>query len=96
MAADAEAALELLAHADHGFDLVLMDWQLPGIDGLEATRRIRDIERDSERRVPIVALTASALSSDRHACHAAGMDDFLAKPASLTTLGEVLTRWVRV
>lgn len=94
IAAEAEVALDLLARADHGFDVVLMDWQLPGIDGLEATRRIRDLERGSERRVPIVALTASAMSSDRLACRDAGMDDFLAKPASLATLSEVITRWV--
>lgn len=90
----ASVALDLLTDADHGFDIVLMDWQLPGIDGLEATRRIRAIERGSSRHIPIVALTASALTSDRIECGDAGMDDFLAKPASITALGEAITRWV--
>lgn len=90
----APVALDLLADADHGFDIVLMDWQLPGIDGLEATRRIRRIERGSNRHVPIVALTASALTSDRLACLDAGMDDFVAKPASIATLDAMISRWV--
>ncbi|MDH3755882.1 MAG: response regulator [Acidimicrobiia bacterium] len=88
----ATSALELLADPDHGFDVVLMDWQLPGIDGLEATRRIRQLECGSGRHVPIIALTASALTTDRLACRDAGMDDFVAKPASISTLGEAISR----
>lgn len=91
---EASTALDLLSDPDHCFDVVLMDWQLPGIDGLEATRRIRELERESTRRVPVIALTASALASDRLACHEAGMDDFVAKPASITALDEAINRWV--
>ena len=74
--------------------VVLMDWQLPGLDGLETTRRLRAIERDlGLDRTPIVAMTASALPGDRERCLASGMDDFIAKPVNLATLGEVVRRW---
>ena len=91
---DAGSALELLVEPDHGFGVVLMDCQLPDIDGLSATRRIRELERGSDRHVPVIALTASALAADCVACREAGMDDFVAKPASITTLGEVISRWI--
>lgn len=61
-------------------DLILMDIDLPGIDGLEATRRIRDGERDG--RVPIIAVTSFALSGDEERTLAAGCDDYVAKPYS--------------
>lgn len=76
------------------FDLVLMDCQMPIIDGFEATRRIRDWERGQAGRapVPIVALTANALSGDREACIAAGMVDYLAKPITGARLADTLAR----
>ncbi|MFO1350666.1 MAG: ATP-binding protein [Gammaproteobacteria bacterium] len=76
------------------YDLILMDCHMPGVDGFEATRRIRAFERAHGRRTPIVALTASALSGDRERCLAAGMDDFLSKPISRAQLHAVLTRWI--
>lgn len=88
----AEDALALLADGEHGFDLVLMDRQLPDIDGLEATRRLRVLEANG-RHVPVVAVTASALTDDRMECMAAGMDDFLAKPVSLAELSAVVEHW---
>ncbi len=72
---------------------VLMDWQLPGFDGLEATRRIRALEAAGER-VPVIAMTASALSGDRERCLEAGMDDVLTKPVSMATLGATLQQWL--
>jgi PAS domain S-box-containing protein len=87
------AALEAFPLA--GADAVLMDWQLPGIDGLETTRRLRRWEADHARSpTPVIAMTASALPGDRARCLDAGMDDFLAKPVSVAALGEVLARWV--
>jgi CheY-like chemotaxis protein len=75
------------------FDLVLMDCQMPVMHGLEATRLIRQLASDAAR-VPIVAMTANAQSADREECLAAGMDDYLSKPASLADLRGVLERWL--
>lgn len=77
------------------FDLILMDVQMPEVDGLEATAAIRAHERQSgEARLPIVALTASALEGDRERCLAAEMDDYLAKPFTQKQLALVLARWL--
>lgn len=76
------------------FALVFMDCQMPGVDGLAATRLIRDAERAGGKHVPIVAMTANAFKEDRAACIAAGMDDYLAKPVRLKDLREMLGRWL--
>ena len=78
------------------FDLVLMDCQMPVMDGFTATRVIRGqaAPTTTDRRVPIVALTANAMQKDRDACLEAGMDDFLAKPFSGEQLRAVLKRWL--
>ncbi|HET7813225.1 MAG TPA: response regulator, partial [Candidatus Baltobacteraceae bacterium] len=74
------------------YDVILMDSQMPVMDGLEATRAIRKAEARTGRRSRIVAMTANALAEDRAACFAAGMDDYLSKPVTLSALGEALTR----
>ena len=76
-----------------GIDLILMDCQMPGMDGFEATRLIRADEPAGEH-TPIVALTANALAGDRERCLAAGMDDYLAKPFTLKELATTLSRWL--
>ncbi len=81
---------------DDEFQLVLMDIQMPEMDGLEATRVIRDLEAEQERRrLPIIALTAHALEEERERCLGAGMDDFLAKPFRAEELLGLLERWTR-
>jgi CheY-like chemotaxis protein len=73
------------------YSLVLMDCQMPVMDGLEATREIR--MRESDRRTPIVALTAGAMKTDQTNCMDAGMDGFLTKPIDVNQLAEVLLEW---
>ncbi|GAB4022357.1 hypothetical protein GCM10028808_69870 [Spirosoma migulaei] len=73
------------------FDLVLMDVQMPVMDGLEATRIIR---REISTTIPIIALTASAIRNEKEACYSAGMNDFLAKPFEEKSLIEKLTKWL--
>jgi two-component system, sensor histidine kinase and response regulator len=74
------------------FDLILMDVQMPDVDGFEATRRIRHQEQATGRHVPIVAVTAHAMSGDRERCLQGGMDDYLSKPINRQELMTVLTR----
>ena len=85
------------AARDGTYDLVLMDCQMPVMDGLEATRTIRQQEmaQAGDRHLPIVALSANAFDSDRDACLAAGMDGFLVKPLQASALQEALAQWLR-
>ena len=76
----------------HSYDLVLMDIQMPEMDGMEATRAIRQLEGEAAR-VPILAMTANAMQGDRERFLAAGMDDYIAKPIDRDTLFEVLQRY---
>lgn len=75
------------------YAMILMDMQMPEMDGLEATRQIRMLDGPSAH-VPIVALTANAMQSDRDACRAAGMDDYLTKPFKTASLAASLSRWI--
>ncbi len=75
------------------YDLILMDCQMPEMDGFEATRRIRERERGS-RRIPVVAMTANAMVGDREKCLEAGMDDYIAKPVRSEALHQALSLWL--
>ena len=86
-----DGAEAVAAHAAREYDAILMDCQMPELDGYEATARIRAAET-GRRRTPIVALTASAMSGDRERSLAAGMDDYLAKPVNVERLSEALGR----
>ena len=92
MAADGREALAALEK--ESFDLVLMDLQMPEMDGFEATAAIRKKEKGSGNHLPIVALTAHAMKGDREKCLAAGMDGYLTKPIRPHELDELLHTYV--
>ncbi len=94
-------AVERYRDAPEGFDLLFMDVQMPRMDGLTATRKIREIELKSRpgglptpERLPIIALTAHAMKGDRAKCMAAGMDDYVSKPIKRESVYQVIDKWV--
>ncbi len=86
-----QEALDRLAEVSYG--LILMDVQMPVMDGLTTTREIRRRERDRGTHVPIIAMTANAMKGDAEKCYAAGMDDYIAKPFKRETLAELIEKW---
>ena len=92
VACDGVEAVRLLSRP-HEYAAVLMDCRMPRLDGYDATREIRSCE-PAGRRVPIIAMTASAMEDERHRCLAAGMDDFLSKPVDSRELQRVVREWV--
>ena len=91
-AGDGQQALDLLA--EEAVDLVLMDCQMPVLDGFAATRTLRQREAASGRHLPVIALTANAMTGDRERCKEAGMDEYLAKPYSGEELLALLVHWL--
>ena len=93
-AGNGEEALELLR--ENSFDVILMDCQMPEMDGFEATRQIRQSEDNGvfAKRVPIIALTANAIKGDRERCLKAGMDEYLSKPVRIEEVSSVLARYL--
>ncbi len=92
VASDGQQAIELLEK--QLFDLVLMDVLMPKMDGFEATQVIRKREQNTDRRIPIIAMTALAMKGDKQKCLAAGMDDYISKPVNFEKLAELLDKWV--
>ena len=94
LAEDGQQAVDAIAQGDAA-DLVLMDVQMPLMDGYAATERIREWEQETgQRRRPIIALTADAFDENRRRCLAAGMDDVLTKPVAFDALKEVFSKWL--
>jgi two-component system sensor histidine kinase/response regulator len=91
LAEDGQVALEKVQAAD--YDVVLMDMQMPVMDGMTATRKIRELP--NHQYLPIVAMTANAMAADREACLAAGMNDHVAKPIEPQDLFASLLKWIR-
>jgi two-component system sensor histidine kinase/response regulator len=85
--------LAVQAASESCFDLVLMDVQMPEVDGFEATRRIRTLDAERGQHTPIIAMTAHALSQDQQRCLDEGMDDYLSKPINSAQLAELIERW---
>ncbi len=89
---DGRAALEALEKQQ--YDAVLMDCQMPDMDGYQATAELRRRERDAGGRTPVIAMTAQAMDGDRQRCIDAGMDDFISKPMRHQQLADTLRRWI--
>ena len=95
LAADGAQAVELFMNSQSGyFDLILMDLQMPNMDGLEATKSIRASSHPEAKSIPIIALTANTFQEDRDMTRAAGMNDFLAKPLDMEQIHVVLQKWL--
>ena len=93
LASNGKEAIKLIK--GHSYDAVLMDVQMPGMNGLEATAAIREMEQVSGARVPIIAMTANAMRGDRELCLAAGMDDYIAKPLRSVELFQTVEKFAR-
>jgi len=97
VADNGQAALEILQNANNSFDLILMDCQMPVMDGYQATRSLRHGRAGEQNQsIPVIAMTAHAMTGDKERCLAAGMNDYLAKPVDPALLHKLLERWLEV
>jgi CheY-like chemotaxis protein len=95
LATNGKKAVERISQVEDGFfDLVLMDIQMPVMDGYEATRAIRAFDRDYTKKVPIIAMTANAFAEDVMQAKNAGMNAHIAKPFDVNSLAEILKKWI--
>ena len=94
-AADGQACVDMLSHAEDGYyDLILMDVQMPILNGYETTKKIRQMEDRKKAEIPILAMTANAFSEDRQAALEAGMNDHVAKPIDMNVLLRVMMKYL--
>ena len=94
IAADGRIALDMWKNND--FDLILTDCHMPEMDGFELTVAIRKEELNTGTHIPIIAVTANAMSEELEECYASGMDDCLTKPVEMNDLGLAITKWMPV
>ena len=92
LASNGQEALELIRKEP--YDLVFMDHYMPVMDGVEATKRIRNLEGERYKHLPVIALTADAVQGVREEFFAAGMNDFASKPIEMEDLSRVLCKWL--
>lgn len=95
VAADGSEALKVIAEHAGKISVVLMDCQMPIMNGFDATREIRAMQLEAIRRMPVIAMTANAMTGDRERCFEAGMDDYISKPFVTRELIELVERWGR-
>lgn len=91
---DGASAIESITNSSRAYALVLMDCQMPGVDGYEATRAIREWERAAGSHTPIIAMTAHTMEGDRERCLAVGMDDYISKPIYPESLQRIVDKWI--
>jgi two-component system, sensor histidine kinase and response regulator len=94
VAGNGNTALQLME--EHSYILLLCDCHMPGMDGLELTRIVREREKETGAHLPIIAVTANALPGEAERCRAAGMDDYLAKPIEIKNLRSAMERWIEL
>ena len=92
-AEDGKTGLAMIAQKN--YDIIITDCQMPEIDGYQVSRTIRATEQSSDRRVPIIAMTANAMVGDREKCMEAGMDDYVSKPINGDRMREVMVKWLK-
>ena len=91
--ANGKEALEIFRNSKMGeYDFIIMDVMMPVMDGLEATKAIRGLEREDAKKIPIIAMTANAFKEDRKACLDAGMDEHIGKPIDIPLLKRTITK----
>ena len=93
MAPNGKEALETFMKSPENFDTILMDIQMPEMDGYEATRRIRE---KGFTEIPIIAMTANAMVGDRELCLEAGMSDYISKPIKRDIVFQILEKWLHI